>query len=184
MTTALGALLTTIGQWSGQIQRMDKRVKRLGETRYPATALMRQIQGVGPATSLAFALALDNHPERLRKSRDAGAFVGLRPKQRESGSRSPELGISRIGDRTLRCLLVQCAHYVLGRHGQDSALRRWGLQLAERGGKNAKKRAIVALARKLAVLMHLLWSSGQVYDPFYGVEREVERPAAEAQAVA
>ena len=178
LTTALGALLTIIGQLSGQIQRMDKRVKRLAETRYPETALMRQIQGVGPTTSLAFALALDNNPARLRKSRDAGAFVGLRPKQRESGSRSPELGISRIGDRTLRCLLVQCAHYVLGRHGQDSALRRWGLKLADRDGKNAKKRAIVAVARKLAVLMHVLWSGGDVYDPFYGVERPVEQTAA------
>jgi len=177
-TTALGPLLTIIGQLSGQIQRMEKRVKRLAETRYPETQWMRQIQGVGPTTSLAFALALDNDPARLRKSRDAGAFVGLRPKQRESGSRSPELGISRIGDRALRCLLVQCAHYVLGRHGEDSALRRWGLKLAGRGGKNAKKRAIVAVARKLAVLMHLLWSRGEVYDPFYGVER----PAAQAAA--
>ena len=143
---------------------------------------MRQIQGVGRTTSLAFALALDNNPARLRKSRDAGAFVGLRPKQRESGSRSPELGISRIGDRTLRCLLAQCAHYVLGRHGEDSALRRWGLQLAERGGKNAKKRAIVAVARKLAVLMHLLWSGGDVYDPFYGVERPAAPAAAQTAA--
>ena len=182
LRTALGALLTIIGQLSGQIKRMDQRVQRLAETRYRETAWMRQIQGVGPTTSLAFALALDNDPARLRKSRDAGAFVGLRPKQRESGSRSPELGISRIGDRTLRCLLVPCAHYVLGRHGEDSALRRWGLKLAGRGGKNAKKRAIVAVARKLAVLMHLLWSRGEVYDPFYGVERPVERPEAQAAA--
>ncbi len=157
-------------------------MKRLAATHYPETALMRQIQGVGPATSLAFALALDNDPPRLHKSRDAGVFAGLRPKQRESGSRSPELGISRIGGRALRCLLAPCAHYVLGRHGQDSALRRWGLKLAGRGGKNAKKRAIVAVARKLAVRMHLLWSGGEVYDPFHGLEREVERPAPPAAA--
>jgi transposase len=96
--------------------------------------------------------------------------------------RSLELGISRIGDRTLRCLLVQCAHYVLGRHGEDSALRRWGLKLAGRGGKNAKKRAIVAVARKLAVLMHLLWSGGEVYDPFYGVEQPTAQAVAQAAA--
>ena len=95
LTTALGALLTIIGQLSGQIQRMDQRVQRLAETRYRETALMRQIQGVGPATSLAFALALDNDPARLRKSRDAGAFVGLRPKQRESGSRSRRCRLRR-----------------------------------------------------------------------------------------
>ena len=95
LRTALGALLTIIGQWSGQIKRMDKRVEKLAETRYRATRWMRRIQGVGPATSLALALALDNNPERLRKSRDAGAFVGLRPKQRESGSRSRRCRLRR-----------------------------------------------------------------------------------------
>ena len=93
----------------------------------------------------------------------------MRRKWRESGSRSPELSISRIGDRALRCLLVQCAHYVLGRHGEDSALRRWGLKLAGRGGKNAKKRAVVAVARRLAVLLHRLWMTGEEYQPLgYG----------------
>lgn len=162
----LEGLLVTIEQLSDQIKQADARVKQLCETRYQATELMQQIRGVGATTSLAFALALDNDAERLETSRAAGAFVGLRPRQRESGSRSPELHITRVGDRNLRCLLVQCAHYVLSRNGQDSALRRWGLRLAERGGKNAKKRAIVAVARKLAVLMHVLWSRGEVYEPF------------------
>jgi hypothetical protein len=62
-------------------------------------------------------------------------------------------------------MLVQGAHYILGPFGQDSDLRRWGLTLAERGGKNAKKRAVVAVARKLAVLLHKLWVSGEVYEP-------------------
>ncbi len=162
----LEGLLMMIEQLSEQIKQADARVKQLCETRYPATELIEQIRGVGATTSLAFALALDNDAGRLDKSRAAGAFVGLRPKQRDSGSCSPELHISKVGDGNLRCLLVQCAQYILGRHGQDSALRRWGLGLAEHGGKNAKKRAIVAVARKLAVLMHVLWSRGAVYEPF------------------
>jgi transposase len=61
--------------------------------------------------------------------------------------------------------MVRGAHYILGPFGEDSDLRRWGLQLAERGGKNAKKRAIVAVARKLAVRLHKLWVNGEVYEP-------------------
>ena len=165
---ALGPLLTMIQTLSGRIRQADKQIRKLSEKRYESTKLMRQVQGVGPLTSLALALALDNDPSRLRSSRDAGAFAGLRPKQSESGSRSPELHISKLGDRMLRSLLVQCAQYILGPFGEDSALRSWGLKLAERGGKNAKKRAVVATARKLAVLLHLLWSRGEVYDRFHG----------------
>jgi len=164
----LGPLPAMIQTLSGRIRQADKQIRKLGETRYRSTALMRQVQGVGPTTSLAFALALDNDPTRLRSSRDAGAFAGLRPKQHESGSRAPELRISKQGDRMLRCLPAPCARNILGPFGEDSALRRWGLKLAARGGKNAKKRAVVATARKLAVLLHLLWSRGEVYDPFHG----------------
>jgi len=170
LKAALGPLLTLIQTLSGRIRQADKQIRKLGETRYRSTEMMRQVQGVGPLTSLALALALDNDPSRLRSSRDAGAFVGLRPKQSESGARSPELHISKLGDRMLRSLLVQCAQYILGPFGEDSALRSWGLKLAERGGKNAKKRAVVATARKLAVLLHLLWSRGEIYDRFHGVE--------------
>ena len=81
------------------------------------------------------------------------------------GQSEPQLHISKEGDRYLRTLMVQGAHYILGPFGQDSDLRRWGLKLAERGGKNAKKRAVVAVARKLAVLLHKLWVSGEVYEP-------------------
>ena len=91
--------------------------------------------------------------------------MGLRPKQSESGESAPQLGISKAGDGYLRRLLVNCAQYILGRFGPDTDLRRWGLKLAERGGKNAKKRAVVAVARKLAVLLHRLWVTGEIYEP-------------------
>ena len=88
--------------------------------------------------------------------------------QTDSGQRSPELSITKSGDRLLRQLLVQCAQYILGRHGEDSALRRWGLRLAGRGGKAAKRKAVVAVARKLAVLLHVLWKRDTDFDPFHG----------------
>ena len=131
---------------------------------HPEVALLRQVKGVGPLISLTFVLTLDD-PQRFRRSRDVGCFLGLRPGRRNSGRSEPQLHISKEGDRYLRTLLVQGAHYILGPLGEDSDLRRWGLKLAERGGKNAKKRAVVALARKLAVLLHKLWVSGEVYEP-------------------
>jgi transposase len=104
-------------------------------------------------------------PNRFQKSRDVGCYVGLRPKQKDSGKQQPQLRITKEGDLYLRKLLVQGAHCILSRRGPDTDLKRWGLQLAERGGKNAKKRAIVGVARKLAVLLHRLWVSGEVYEP-------------------
>jgi transposase len=104
-------------------------------------------------------------PERFVKSRDVGPYLGLVPKQEDSGESQPQLGISKTGDTMLRKLLVGSAHYILGPFGPDTDLRRYGLRLCERGGKNAKKRAAVAVARKLAVLLHCLWMSGEVYEP-------------------
>ena len=89
-----------------------------------------------------------------------GCYWGLRPKQQDSGDRSPQLRITKAGD-----ILVSSAHYIIGPFGPDTDLRRWGLKLCERGGKNAKKRAVVAVARKLAVLLHRLWVTGEVYEP-------------------
>ena len=122
--------------------------------------LLRQIHGVGPLIALTFVLTVEDR-ERFEKSRDGGCYVGLRPKRSESGEREPQLGISKY----LRKLLVQGAHCVLSRRGEDSDLKRWGLKLANRGGKNAKKRAVVAVARKLAILLHRLWVTGEVYEP-------------------
>src|SRR3954469_19204975 len=127
-------------------------------------------------TDLAYVLTLEN-PQRFTKSREVGPYLGLVPKQEDSGESQPQLRISKAGDRMLRRLLVGSAHYVLGPFGPDTDLRRYGLRLCERGGKNAKKRAAVAVARKLAVLLHRLWTSGEVYEPL----RQAKPTAAEQQ---
>ncbi len=91
--------------------------------------------------------------------------MGLRPKQRDSGEQQPQLGITKAGDALLRRLLVSAAHYILGPFGPDTDLRRAGLRMAERGGNAVKKRAVVATARRLAVLLHRLWVTGEGYEP-------------------
>jgi transposase len=161
---ALDPLLAEIESLNERIAEYDRRIEKVAKEVYPEAALLRQVKGVGPLTALTYILTLDD-PHRFRCSRDAGCFVGLRPGRRNSGMSEPQMHISKEGDRYLRTLLVQGAHYILGPFGQDSDLRRWGLKLAERGGKNAKKRAVVAVARKLAVLLHKLWVSGEVYEP-------------------
>jgi hypothetical protein len=119
------------------------------------------------------------NPEHFAKSREVGPYLGLVPKQEDSGESQPQLGISKTGDTMLRKLLVGSAQYILGPFGPDSDLRSYGQRLCERGGKNAKKRAAVAVARKLAVLLHRLWVSGEVYEPLgYASSRGIVQPAA------
>jgi transposase len=110
-------------------------------------------------------------PYRFEKSRSVGAYVGLVPAQDQSGDRDPQKRISKEGDEMLRRLLVSSAHYILGPFGSDSDLRRHGQKIASRGGKNSKKRAVVAVARKLAVLLHSLWISAEVYEPLRNTHR-------------
>lgn len=154
------------------------KVKELAGEKYGHTKLLRQVKGVGPLTALAYVLTLEK-PERFAKSRDVGPYLGLVPKQEDSGEIQPQLGISKAGDTMLRKLLVGSAQYILGPFGPDTDLRRYGLRLCERGGKNAKKRAAVAVARKLAVLLHRLWVSGEVYEPLgYTVSGTIVQPAA------
>ena len=134
------------------------------EQRYPQAQLLAQVPGVGPLTSVAYILTLEA-PHRFKSSRAVGSYLGLRPRQADSGSREPQLRITKAGDPFLRRLLVGSAQYILGPFGADTDLRRWRLALAKRGGKSAKRRAVVAMARKLAVLLHRLWVTGQVYEP-------------------
>ena len=161
---ALEPLLAEVETVTERIREYDKQLEQLCQTRYPETKLLKQVHGVGTLIALAFVLTVED-PHRFRKSRAVGCYVGLRPKRRQSGQSRPQLGISKEGDVYLRTLLVQGAHHVLGPFGKDSDLRRWGLKLAAQGGKNAKKRAVVAVARKLAVLLHKLWVSGETYEP-------------------
>jgi transposase len=157
-------LLRLVAMLSDEIKLFDKKIEQLAEERYPHTQLVRQVKGVGPVTALAYVLTLEN-PLRFVKSRDVGPYIGLVPRQEDSGDTQPQLSISKAGDRMLRKLLVGSAHYILGPFGPDTDLRRFGKKLCARGGKNAKKRATVAVARKLAVLLHRLWISGEVYEP-------------------
>jgi transposase len=161
---ALDPLLAEIESLNERIREYDRRIERIAKEVYPEAALLQQVKGVGTLIGLTYILTLDD-PHRFRRRRDAGCFLGLRPGRRNSGMSEPQMHISKEGDGYLRTLMVQGAHYILGPFGQDSDLRRWGLKLAERGGKNAKKRAVIAVARKLAVLLHKLWVSGEVYEP-------------------
>jgi transposase len=160
----LEPLLKEIESLNERIKEYDARMEKIARESYPQVALLKQVKGVGTQIALTYVLTLDD-PHRFTKSREVGCFLGLKPGRRDSGQSQPQMHISKEGDRYLRTMLVQGAHYILGPFGEDSDLRRWGLRLAERGGKNAKKRAVVAVARKLAVLLHRLWVSGEVYEP-------------------
>jgi transposase len=135
------------------------------------------VEGIGTLTALTFVLTLED-PYRFAKSRTVGAYLGLVPARDQSGDRDPQRRISKEGDEMLRKLLVGSAHYILGPFGSDSDLRRHGEKIASGGSKNAKKRAAVAVARKLAVLLHRLWISGEVYDPLYNTHRRQKRQQA------
>ena len=170
LVPALEPILETIGELTTRIREYDRELEAISRESYPETALLRQVAGVGPLTALVFVLTLED-PSRFETSRAVGAYVGLTPATHQSGERDPQKRISRRGDETLRRLLVSCAHHVLGPFGKDSDLRRHGLKIAERGGKKAKKRAVVAVARKLSVLLHRLWITGEVYEPLYNARR-------------
>jgi len=173
---ALEPLLREVESLNERIKEYDGRIDRMAKETYPETALLKQVKGVGDLIATTYVLTIED-PHRFRKSRDAGCFIGLQPGRRNSGESEPQMHISKEGDEYLRTLLVQGAHYILGPFGEDSDLRRWGRKLAARGGKNAKKRAVVAVARKLAVLLHRLWVSGEVYEPLRNSQKEVRAVA-------
>ena len=160
---ALTPLLEAIAVLTRQIHAMDQEVERMEES-YPEAVRLRQPKGVGPLTSLAYVLTVED-PKRFKHSRDVGAFFGLVPKLDESSDSSPQLRITKAGDALVRKYLVNAAQYILGPFGPDCDLRHYGEAIAGRGGKNASKRAAVAVARKLAVLLHRLWVSSVDYDP-------------------
>jgi transposase len=167
---ALGPILETIGSLTGRIRDYDRKLETISKEHYPETDLLRQVEGIGALRALTFVLTLED-PYRFEKSRSVGAYLGLVPAQDRSGDRDPQKRISKEGDEMLRRLLVGSAHYILGPFGQDSDLRRHGEKIASRGAKNSKKRAVVAVARKLSVLLHRLWVSGEVYAPLYNTHR-------------
>ena len=160
---ALKDALQQIDALSLTIQNYDQRIAELAG-KHPEIERLTSVTGVGTLTALTFVLTLGN-AERFAHSRDVAGYLGLRPKQRQSGARDPQLGITKSGDGYLRKLLVQCAHHIVGHFGKDSALRKWGLAKSE-GGKKATLRAIVGVARKLAVVLHRMWGTGEKFKPF------------------
>jgi transposase len=187
---ALVPVMEVIQDLTRKIHEYDRWLKEAAD-RYPQTQAVQQVPGVGPVTSLAFVLTVSD-PKRFEKSRDVGAYFGLVPKRDQSGDQDPHLGITKTGNGLVRRLLVGSAQYILGPFGPDSELRRGGLKLAGRGEKGskskaAKNKAVTAVARKLAVLLHHLWVSGERYEPFKEAQRKhrlesLSEPAAPARS--
>ncbi len=154
-----------LAELSARIQTLDREISALARTKYPQTLWLQQIPGVGPITALYFVLKIED-PSRFENVRDVGAYAGLCPRRDQSGESDPQLRISKRGDAYLRRLLVSAAQYILGPFGPASALREYGLMLAVDGTRRAKKRAVVAVARKLSVLLLSLWKNQTLYRPF------------------
>jgi transposase len=172
LQTTLTPFIGMIKSNTEQIRAYDKEICRLAEVSYPVTSVFEQVGGVGKLIATRFVLTIVD-PSRFRRSRQVGAYLGIVPRSRQSGKGDPQLRITKAGDREMRRLLVIAANHILGR-GADCDLRRYGVRVAARGGKNARKRAKVAVARKLAVLLHRLWVTGEVYDPFRQAKRNGE----------
>jgi transposase len=167
---AIAPMLEVLEQLGARIRILDKEVERLCRERHPETGVLRQVRGVGPVLALAYAATIED-PKRFSSSRTLGNYVGLAPKLHDSGAKTPELRISKCGDRHLRRLLVNAASYILGPLGGDSDLRRFGERLARSGSQREKARARIAVARKLACLLNHLWRTGSAWDPNYALAR-------------
>ncbi len=161
---ALHPLLLAIEGLTDEIATYDEGIEKLADEKHPESTLLTQVHGVGKLTAMAFMLTIED-VGRFRSSRTVGAFFGLVPRRDQSGAVEKQLSITKSGDRMVRTLLVQCAHRIMAKNAPDSDMRRAGERIASRGGRTAKRRAVIAVARKLAVLLHALWRSGEVYEP-------------------
>ncbi len=166
LAPAVAGLFAVLRTLNEQIAAYDDQLKQMVKVTFPEAQRLCQVHGVGPVTALAFVLTLED-PARFPNGRTAAAFLGLVPRRDQSGAIDRQLRISKTGSNLVRRLLVQCAQYILGPLGRDCDLRMWGHALISRGGKSAAKRAIVAAARKLAVLLFRLWKTGEAWIPFY-----------------
>jgi transposase len=138
---------------------------------YPATQTLRQIGGVGPVIALTFCL-LVHDPNRFRNGRQVAAYFGLVPRRDQSGEVDKQLSITKAGSSLMRWALIQGANYIMGQ-GKACDLRRFGERIGMRGGSIAKRKAKVAVARKLCVVMLTLWRNSEVpYDPEYRSNRK------------
>lgn len=167
---ALSPILALVTELTAKIRGFDKSLAGIAKDHYPEVQHLQQVDGVGPTISVAFVLSMED-PQRFCSSRSVGSWLGLCPRSQASGDSNPQLRISKAGDPRLRRLLVQGAHRIIGPLGADCDLRRYGLRLAARGGKAPKKRAAVAVARKLAILLHRLWRTGADYEALRNANR-------------
>jgi transposase len=152
------SLLGVVEAMTREVERLTKRV--LDEVRTePTCRRLMTVPGVGPLTALAFRATIDQ-PNRFRKSRDVGAHLGLTPRRYQSGETDVQGSISRCGDELARTALYEAAHSLLIRSTKWSALRAWGMNVAKRRGM---ARARVAVARKLAVILHRMWANGSEF---------------------
>ncbi len=165
LSSACLPLLETIEHLTEKIKHYDRQIRHLCVKEYKETKYLEQVTGIGPVTALAYVLTIED-PSRFSKSRTVGAYLGLTPRRDQSGNMDKQLRITKAGNSYLRSLLVGSAQYILGPFGPDCKLRRHGIAIGARGGKNAKRRAAVAVARKLSVLLHHLWQSQEKYEPF------------------
>lgn len=164
LTLAVEPILKVLDETNAEIKKFDACINSTLREALPEMDLLEQVNGVGPITAATFILTLED-ASRFRSSRSVGSYLGLTPRRSQSGDQDPQLRITKAGDVYLRKLLVNCAQYILGPFGQASDLRTWGLALAVRGGSRPKRRAVVAVARRLAVLLHRLWRTGEAYVP-------------------
>jgi transposase len=172
---AVRPLLKSIEGLTEQIGEYDRQIEEMAK-RYREVELLKQVWGVGTLIGLTYMLTIED-AGRFQRSREVGPYLGLQPKQRDSGDRQPQLGISKTGDRLLRSYLVQAAHCILKKNAPESDLRAWGLKKSGMGNKKAKRRAIVGVARKLAVLLHRLWVTAEVYEPLYNAKAAAAKVA-------
>src|SRR5712691_5327580 len=167
---ALKPVMVLIEQMTATIKEYDKQVEEMGK-KHAEIARLDEVKGVGPLIAATYVLTIED-PERFGRSRDVGGYLGLVPGQSDSGESQPQKRITKAGDGYLRYLLVQGAHYILGPNGPDTDLRRWGLKLGSSGGDRGKKRAVVAVARKLAILLLVLWKTGAKYEPLRNSDKQ------------
>ena len=171
----LRGLFSVLTAINNNISSYDKRLKKIAEE-YPETKILQQVKGVGPIIALSFALIISD-PDRF-SSKECASYLGLVPKRDQSGETDKQLGITKSGNKLLRRLLVQGAQYIMGPFGEDCDLRDFGNRIAQRGGRIAKKKATIAVARKLAITMLALWRNPDVkYDPHFKAANKQNRCA-------
>lgn len=167
----LAPLIQHLSYLNMGIEDFDRKIAQLCK-KYRTTELLRKVKGIGPEISLAFVLLVGD-PRRFRNAASLASYFGLVPRQNQSGETDKPLGITKTGNTTMRALLIQGAQYILGPFGEDSELRDFGKRIESRGGKIAKRKARVAVARKIVTLFYALLTHPDIpYQTHYKVRKK------------